>query len=167
MFGFGIGGKVALVLGAVLVAMAGAFYFYFNWSQSEIGVLKQNAAKLEVAVQTQKTTISDLHADIAKRNDINEKLFTDYQKSRLEVSDLKKKFNKKSKLMGSRDIGKLATAHAGRIASIVTKGTENMLRCLEIQSGSPLTEKEKNATKKNEINSLCPDIANPKYIPTQ
>jgi hypothetical protein len=31
--------------------------------------------------------------------------------------------------------------------------------------GSPLTEKEENATKKSEINSECPSIANPNYIP--
>ena len=28
-----------------------------------------------------------------------------------------------------------------------------------------LTEKEKNATKKSEINSQCPSIANPNYVP--
>ncbi len=38
------------------------------------------------------------------------------------------------------------------------------LRCVEIAMGSPLTDKEKNATKKSEINSECPSIANPKYV---
>ena len=38
-------------------------------------------------------------------------------------------------------------------------------RCIEIASGSPLTEKEINATKKSEINTECPSIANPNYIP--
>ena len=40
-----------------------------------------------------------------------------------------------------------------------------MLRCLEIVSGSPLTEEELNVTKKSKANTQCPDIANPNYIP--
>ena len=36
---------------------------------------------------------------------------------------------------------------------------------LKLQCGSPLTEKEINATKKSEINTECPSIANPNYIP--
>ena len=31
-------------------------------------------------------------------------------------------------------------------------------QCIEIASGSPLTEKEINATKKSEINTECPSI---------
>ena len=38
-------------------------------------------------------------------------------------------------------------------------------RCIEIASGAELTEAEKNATKKSEINTECPSIANPNYIP--
>ena len=38
------------------------------------------------------------------------------------------------------------------------------LRCVEISSGSPLTESEINATKKSEINRECPSIANPNYV---
>ena len=48
----------------------------------------------------------------------------------------------------------------------ITNGASTLAtRCIEIASGSPLTEEEKNATKKSEINSECPSIANPKYVP--
>ena len=47
----------------------------------------------------------------------------------------------------------------------MNKGGDNAGRCIEIASGSPLTEKELNATKKSEINPECPSIANPNYIP--
>jgi len=40
-----------------------------------------------------------------------------------------------------------------------------MLRCLEIVSGSPLTEEEINVTKKSKANTTCSDIANPNYVP--
>jgi hypothetical protein len=46
----------------------------------------------------------------------------------------------------------------------MNKGSVNAQRCIEIASGAELTEKEKNATKKSEINSECPSIANPNFI---
>jgi hypothetical protein len=36
---------------------------------------------------------------------------------------------------------------------------------MEISMGAPLTEDEKNATKKSEINPECWNIANPSYQP--
>ena len=38
----------------------------------------------------------------------------------------------------------------------ITNGASASTRCIEIASGSPLTEKEINATKKSEINTECP-----------
>ena len=77
-----------------------------------------------------------------------------------DLNELDKRFNK-----NNRDIGKLAIEKTKVIEKIVNKGGENAARCIEIASGSPLTEKEKNATKKSEINPECPSIANPNYIP--
>jgi hypothetical protein len=37
-------------------------------------------------------------------------------------------------------------------------------RCIEIATGSPLTESEINATKKSQINGECPSLANPNYV---
>ena len=71
-----------------------------------------------------------------------------------------KRFNKKN-----RDFGKLAIEKTKVIERITNKGGKNAGRCIEIASGSPLTEAEINATKKSEINPECPSIANPKYIP--
>ena len=38
-------------------------------------------------------------------------------------------------------------------------------RCVRVAMGEPLTEKEKNATKKSQINPICPDLVNPSYVP--
>ena len=77
-----------------------------------------------------------------------------------ELNDLDKRFTK-----GDRDIGKTAIAKDKVIQRIINKASAAALRCVEISSGSPLTEKEINATKKSEINRECPSIANPNYIP--
>lgn len=41
----------------IILLMAGTGYWYFSYSQREIGVLRENAARLEQAVQTQQQTI--------------------------------------------------------------------------------------------------------------
>ena len=64
-----------------------------------------------------------------------------------------------------RDIGKLAIEKSKVIERIINKASDKAARCMEIASGSPLTEEEKNATKKSEINTECPSLANPNYIP--
>ena len=51
------------------------------------------------------------------------------------------------------------------IERITNAASDKATRCIEIASGSPLTEKEINATKKSEINTECPSIANPNYVP--
>ena len=82
-----------------------------------------------------------------------------------EFAALDKKFNKINGKGEVRDIGDLATKRPESVEKIINKGSTNAMRCSEIAMGSPLTEKEKNATKKSEINSECPSIANPNYVP--
>jgi hypothetical protein len=53
----------------------------------------------------------------------------------------------------------------GLMERVINTGTRNALRCMEISMGAPLTEDEKNATKKSEINPECWNIANPSYQP--
>jgi hypothetical protein len=43
------------------------------------------------------------------------------------------------------------------------RGTKNALRCLELATGSPLTEEEKNAPTPLEANRECPALINPNY----
>ena len=90
----------------------------------------------------------------------NKKLTTLSNNLQKELNDLDKRFTKQG-----RDIGKTAIAKDKAIQRIINKASVMALRCVEISSGSPLTEKEINATKKSEINRECPSIANPNYVP--
>jgi biopolymer transport protein ExbB/TolQ len=56
MFG-GISSYIMMGMLLTILLMVGAGYWYFSYSQREIGVLRENAAKLEQAVQTQQQTI--------------------------------------------------------------------------------------------------------------
>ena len=50
------------------------------------------------------------------------------------------------------------------VEKLINKGSERATRCVEIGK-TLLTEKELLATKKSEINTECPSIANPNYEP--
>ena len=66
-----------------------------------------------------------------------------------------------------RDIGDLAVNRPSSVERVINRASDNALRCVEIAMGAPLTEKEINAIKPSEINSECPSIANPNYVPAE
>ena len=142
----------------LLLASLGGAYWYYSWSQSEIQTLRDNNAKLETAVSTQKDTIDSLESDAA---DVGEQVVLvsgQYQVARTENVNLRKKLAK-------HNIAYLAASKPVVVSKILTKATDNAERCFEILSGAPLTAKEVAATKKSQSNGECPGLANPSYIP--
>jgi chromosome segregation ATPase len=146
---------IGIIISAVLGAGA-----YVMKLQRDNAILKENAVKLESAISEQKQVIENQKKDFAEILDANKKINELINNLKKDLDDLDKRFTKKD-----RDIGKLAIDRTKAIERIINKGGDNATRCIEIASGSPLTEEEKNATKKSEINPECPSIANPKYIP--
>ena len=147
------------LIGIVATAIAGGG-FYVVKLQKDNAILKANAIKMESAITEQKQLIENQKKDFEailtankEMNDLIGKLKTDF-------ADLDKRFNKKN-----RDVGLLAIQKTKTIERITNSASDKANRCIEIASGSPLTEKEINATKKSEINTECPSIANPNYIP--
>ena len=146
-------------IGILASAVIGAGAYVFKL-RADNAILKANAVKMESAITEQKELIENQKRDfkeIMVANAEMNKLMGDLKK---DLEDLDKRFNKKN-----RDVGKLAIAKTKSIERITNGASALATRCIEIASGSPLTEKEKNATKKSEINSECPSIANPNYIP--
>ena len=115
---------------------------------------------MESAIADQKSLIENQKKDFQEILDANNKMNELVGLLKKDLEDLDKRFNKKN-----RDVGKLAIAKTESIERITNGASALATRCIEIASGSPLTEEEKNATKKSEINSECPSIANPNYIP--
>jgi len=160
-----MGLKLTAIMFILMLAMGGAGYWYYNDTQKRMRILAENNAKLEMAVQTQQQAIEQQKKDIAAVNAEKNALNTEFQASRQQVADLEDKFNKTSNLLGQRDIGERAIAKPEAIERVIINGSKNVMRCFEILSGAPRTEKEDNAEKKSQINSMCPDVANPKYVP--
>jgi len=147
------------LIGIVATAIAGGG-FYVVKLQKDNAILKANAIKLESAVAEQQTLIENQKKDFEEILDANKKMNELVSVLKKDLEDLDKRFNKKN-----RDVGKLAIAKTKSIERITNGASALATRCIEIASGSPLTEAEKNATKKSEINTECPSIANPNYVP--
>ena len=146
-------------IGIVVTALAGGGFYVFKL-QKDNAILKANAIKLESAISEQKTLIENQKKDFEAILTANKELNDLMIKLKTDFAELDKRFNKKN-----RDIGLLAIEKTKVIERITNNAGDKAARCIEIASGSPLTEKEINATKKSEINAECPSIANPNYIP--
>jgi len=153
-------GSLKLVMvGLLITGIAGAGVYVMKL-RSDNAILKANAIKLESAVAEQQELITKQKEDFKEILAANNKMNELVNALKKDLEDLDKRFNKKN-----RDVGKLAIAKTESIERITNGASALAMRCVEIASGSPLTEEEKNATKKSEINSECPSIANPNYIP--
>lgn len=159
-----MGLKLVLIMFVIMSVVGGIGYWYYQDTQKKLAILHENNAKLEVAATIQTEAINALEEDIAVAKEVQKKVEKEFAAARIEVSNLEDKFNKTSELIGKRDIGTLGQAKPGPIGRILTTGTKNMNRCFEIVSGQPLTEKEINATKKSQLNNMCPSVANPNRL---
>lgn len=157
---FGLFGQVKMVFTIiVLLGLAGAGAYVLKL-RGDNAILKGNQVKMEQALETQTKFIEQQKKDyeaILKANQEVNKLVGNLKK---DIDDLDKRFNK-----GTRDLGKTALERPEAMERIVNKASDKALRCVEIAGGAKLTEAEKTATKKSEINSECPAIANPAYKP--
>ena len=147
------------LMGIIISAVIGAGAYVMKL-QRDNAVLKANAIKMESAITEQKELITQQKEDFKEILAANQKMNELVSVLKKDLEDLDKRFNKKN-----RDVGKLAIAKTSAIERITNGASALATRCIEIASGSPLTEAEKNATKKSEINSECPSIANPNYVP--
>ena len=155
--------KIAIVL--IMLAGAGGGFMYVKGLKADLATSEANNLKLEQSVESQKAVIQQMKADFEAITKIKAEIEKQNKILKAEYAALDQKFNKINGKGEIRDMGKLATEKAKLIEKIINKGSANAKRCVEIAMGSPLTEKEKNATKKSQINSECPSIANPNYVP--
>ncbi|MGZ0247578.1 MAG: hypothetical protein ACKVH1_16725 [Alphaproteobacteria bacterium] len=124
----------------------------------QIRIFAVNAAQAEQAQQATDTALKSVQADLVRVQDEYLRVSSNFDAANSRVKDLQSKLSR-------HELGALAEAKPGLVEKIIDKGTQDVLRCFEIVSGSPLTEEELNAVKKSQTNSSCYDIANPNYIP--
>jgi uncharacterized membrane-anchored protein YhcB (DUF1043 family) len=147
-----------IIMAIVFIGISGAFAYVMKL-RSDNAILEANQIKLELSIESQKKVIAKQKEDFSKILEANNKMNTLVNNLQKDIDALDKRFNK-----GARDFGKLAENKPKLVEKLINRGSDRAGRCIEIAGGSPLTEKELLATKKSEINTECPSIANPNYI---
>jgi len=153
-----------VMIGIMLSGLAGGVAYVYKL-KADNAILKENAIKLENAVSSQQAVIDQQKKDFDNILQANKDLNALKLTLTKELEALDDKFNKTNASGKKRDIGDLAVNRPESVERVINRASDNAVRCVEIAMGAELTEKEINATKKSEINSECPSIANPNYIP--
>tara|TARA_A100001201_G_scaffold52397_1_gene51733 strand:- start:160 stop:648 length:489 start_codon:yes stop_codon:yes gene_type:complete len=156
---------VKLLLALVVIGGLAGGVTYVYKLKADLATSEANNAKLENSVEEQKLVIAQQALDMDNIRAAMKEQAELSKRLNASIKDLRNKFNKVNASGEKRDIGNLAEQKPKLMQRAINRGTKNALRCMEIAMGSPLTEKEKNAVKKSQINPECPDVANPNYVP--
>ena len=132
----------------VLAGGAGG-YAYVQKLQKDNAILKTNQVKLETAVSESNEVIEQQTKDLKKIRSTLSNLEEEKKKLQADKDNLSKK-------LGKHDIGELAEKKPGLVEKIINKASDSAARCMEIASGSPLTEEELNGTPNRECPSFWP-----------
>ena len=89
-----MGLKIALLSGVILATVLGAFYWYYQDSQARIATLRENNAKLEVAVDTAESSLDLVKGEMAKIGQLNNQLQADLQKAEAYGDELRGKLSR-------------------------------------------------------------------------
>ena len=141
--------QIKLVLAIIVMIGAGGGYLYVNKLQKDNATLKTNQIKLESAVEDNNKVIEQQIEYINKIRNTLEIVEEEKKKLEKDKDDLNKR-------LGKHDIGNLAENKPGLVEKIINKASKNAQRCVEIASGSPLTEEELNGTPNRECPSFWP-----------
>lgn len=156
-------GKFKIIIIAVAVIAFISFFHHISGLKASLAISEENAKKLTAALDAQQAAIEQMRIDQERIQEINSNMTNLMRQQNNELNNLRDTF-KENSAGRKRELGNISIQRPGLVQNVINKGTENALRCLEIASGSELTEGEKNATKRSEINSSCPKLANPNFI---
>ena len=123
-----MGFKLAGVFFILMLAMAGLGYWYYNDTQGTIATLRENNAKLEVAIQVSEESIKMLQEDAAKIAEANLQLQQDLQKAEQYGDELQNKLRR-------HDLTALALRKPGLLEGKMNGATANLWRELEQDTG--------------------------------
>lgn len=158
IFGIGTTIKAVAILIVVLVVFGGVWHI--SNLKADLAISQANNEKLEDGIKSQQELILKMQQDMLAIQNINNELQVQNEKQRQDVQNLSNKFNS-----GNRDFGAYAAAKPELVEKLVNRGTVNVLRCIELASGSPLNEKEINAKTPSEANRECPSLIDSDFKP--
>lgn len=148
----------------LMLSLTVAYLSWMNDKKShEIELLDLRIEEVQEDLRVSQANLEAKKREFEYITQLKDDLENSYKDLQERHENLSGRFNKMRGNGTKRDIGALALAKPGLLEKIINNGSEEAIRCIEIVSGSTLTEEELAATKRSQINSLCPEIANPNY----
>lgn len=148
----------------LIFVLAGAIIslglWYYRDTQQRIQTLVENASRLQTAVAEQTEAIESMTKDLQLIEEARRQIDAEFKRASDRVRALEEK-------LSNHELDYLAKNKPVLVERRINQATKDMNRCFEIMSGSPLTLQEIDAVRPSQINSICPDLANPNYIPRQ
>ena len=141
--------KIKLLMVLIMLAGVGGGYLYVKKLQKDNAILKVNQIKLETAVEDNNAVIEQQTTDLRAIR-VTLEVIEESNKRLQEDKD------KLSNRLSKHDIGNLAENKPGLVERIINKASDSAVRCMEIASGSPLTEEELNGSPNRECPSFWP-----------
>ena len=114
---------------AAIAILLGGFYWYFQWSQTQLATLRENNAALTVAVDEQKQTITALQSFQRRQNANMVELQQDLANSETSRRSLEEKFLK-------HDLEYLARNKPALIEQRINAATLDVFRQIEQETGA-------------------------------
>ena len=159
---FGISTIIKLLLILLIIGSLLAAGWYVTSMREQLAISKNNNDKYEQAVIDQQILIRQIREDIQIIQKANKDLSLVVQGQNKDLNSLQQRFNKTKADGTVRDIGKSAIRKTKSVERIINNASKKAIRCIELASGAPLTEKELN----EKPNSECPSLVN-RIIATQ
>lgn len=120
--------KILLVM---LLTFGGIGYWYYNDTQATIATLRSNNAKLAIAAETSKETISKLQADAAQFEKSNQELRTQLNEAEEYSDELAGKLRR-------HNLTVLTLQKPGLIEGRVNNATAKLFDEMEVLTGKPV-----------------------------
>ena len=122
---------MAKILFVMLLTFGGIGYWYYNDTQATIGTLRSNNAKLAVAAETSKETISKLQADAAQFEKSNQELQAQLNEAEEYSDELAGKLRR-------HNLTVLTLQKPGLIEGRVNNATAKLFDEMETLTGKPV-----------------------------
>jgi hypothetical protein len=152
--------KIYIIIAMFMAAsmVSGGVYYYYTSTQAKIEQLTQYNATLMANVEQMEqvnkqniATINNLQAGYQQAQENFAALQNNFTEIRRQNNELRDR-------LGKHELDVLAAAKPGLVEKILNSAAEKAMRCFELESGSVLTDKEKEAKNARAFNSECPWI---------
>lgn len=147
-----------IYVGMILMVVAGGVGVYYKNTQATIMELTSYNATLTAQVdqieqinQKNVATINNLRASY-------EQAQQNYAALQEDFTNIRRQNNELIDRLGKHELDALAASKPVLVERIVNTASTKAMRCFELESGAPLTDKEKEAKNANAFNSECPWI---------